>query len=135
MSHELHTLMSALLPPSCAVDLIEVTVVQAYVLLQLMAVAPTTVCPRCAMPSSSVHSRYQRQLADLPWGPRAVRIRLTVRKFVCWNPRCARRIFTECLPDLTVPYARSTTRLAAVLRAIGIALGGTPALGSPLAWG
>jgi transposase len=124
MSHELRTLIRALLPPSCAVDLIEVTVVQAYVLLQLMAVAPTTVCPRCAMPSSSVHSRYQRQLTDLPWGSRAVRIRLTVRKFVCRNPRCARRIFTERLLDLTVPYARSTTRLAAVLRAIGITLGG-----------
>jgi transposase len=47
-----------------------------------------------------------------------------VRKFVCRNPSCARRIFTERLPDLTAPYARSTTRLAAVLRAIGIALGG-----------
>jgi transposase len=124
MSHELHTFISALLPQSCAVRLTEVTVAQAYVLLHLTAMAPTAACPRCAMPSSSVHSRYQRQLADLPWGSLAVRIRLTVRKFVCRHPSCPRRIFTERLPDLTAPYARSTTRLAAVLRAIGIALGG-----------
>jgi transposase len=124
MAHELHTLITTLLPPTWAVRLTKVTVEQASVRLQLMATAPTAACPRCATPSSSVHSCYQRQLADLPWGSLAVRIRLTVRKFLCRNPSCARRIFTERLPDLTAPIARSTTRPAAVLRAIGIALGG-----------
>jgi transposase len=124
MSDPLHTLITALLPPSCALGLTEVTVVQAHVLLQLTATAPTACCPRCAVPSSAVHSRYQRQLTDLPWGTRAVHIRLTVRKFVCRQPTCARRIFTERLPDLVAPSARKTTRLIAVLRAIGIALGG-----------
>jgi hypothetical protein len=47
-----------------------------------------------------VHSRYQRHLTDLPWGPLSVRIRLTVRKFVCRNATCIRRIFTERLPAL-----------------------------------
>jgi hypothetical protein len=75
--------ISALLPPSGAVLLSEVTVAQAYVLLHLTAMAPTTCCPRCAMPSSSVPSCDQRQLADLPWGSLAVRIRLPVRTFVC----------------------------------------------------
>jgi transposase len=37
---------------------------------------------------------------------------------------CARRIFTERLPDFVAPSARKTTRLIAVLQAIGIALGG-----------
>jgi hypothetical protein len=37
---------------------------------------------------------------------------------------CARRIFTERLPDFATPYARKTHRLTTVLRAIGIALGG-----------
>ena len=49
--------------------------------LQLTATAPTAACPCCAVPSSSIHSRYQRHLTDLPWGTRAVRIQLTVRKF------------------------------------------------------
>jgi hypothetical protein len=53
-----------------------------------------------------VHRRYQRQLADLPWGTRAVHIQLTARKCVCRQPTCARRIFTERLPDLVAPSAR-----------------------------
>jgi transposase len=43
---------------------------------------------------------------------------------VCRQPICARRIFTERLPDVVAPSARKTTRLSAVLRAIGMALGG-----------
>jgi hypothetical protein len=71
-----------------------------------------------------VHSRYQRRLTDLPWGTRAVRIQLTTRKFRCRNRACGRRIFTERLPDLVAAYGRHTHRLAAALRAIGLALGG-----------
>ena len=92
--------------------------------LQLTATAPTACCPSCAAPSSSVHSRYQRHLTDLPWGTLAVRIQLMVRKFVCRHPSCARRIFTERLPDLVATYARKTHRLVTVLQAIGVALGG-----------
>jgi transposase len=92
--------------------------------LRLTATAPTAACPGCAVPSSSVHSRYQRRLTDLPWGTRAVRIHLTVRKFRCRNRTCGRRIFTERLPDLVAAYGRHTHRLAAALRAIGLALGG-----------
>jgi transposase len=112
------------LPPSCTVRLTKVTVAQGYVLLQLTATAPTACCPCCAVPSSTVHSRYQRHLTDLPWSAQAVHIHLMVRKFLCRNVSCARRIFTERLPDLVVPSARKTHRLITVLRAIGMALGG-----------
>ncbi len=81
----------------------------ASVQLQLTAMAPTALCPACAVPSRSVHSRYQRHLADLPWGTRAVRIQLTVRKFRCRNQACERRIFTERVPDLVAAYSRHTT--------------------------
>ena len=101
-----------------------VTIAQEYVLRQLTATAPTACCPCCAVPSSSVHSRYQRHLTELPWGMRLVRLQLMVRKFVCRNLSCARRIFTERLPALVAPSARKTNRLITVLQAIGIALGG-----------
>jgi transposase len=120
----IHTLMTPLLPPSRAVHLTEVTVELTEVCLQLTTTAPNASCPRCTVPSSSVHSRYQRHLTDLPWGTRPVRIRLTVRKFVCRNPSCPRRIFTERVPDLVAAYARKTHRLLAALQAIGVALGG-----------
>jgi transposase len=100
------------------------TIEPEYVVLQLTTTAPAAGCLRCAALSSSVHSRYQRRLADLPWGTRPIRIQLTVRKFVCRNLICTRRIFAERVPALVAPYARKTRRLPAALRAIGVALGG-----------
>jgi len=81
-------------------------------------------CPLCGRRSKRVHSRYQRTLADLPWGEHAVTVLLSVRRLFCDNVRCARRIFAERLPDLAVPWARRTTRLAGRLAAVGLALGG-----------
>jgi transposase len=106
------------------VRLTTVTVGQEGVVLQLTTTAPAAGCPRCAVPSSSIHSRYQRHLADLPWSTRPVRLLLTVRKFVCRNPTCRRRIFTKLVPELVAPYARKTHRLVTTLQAIGMALGG-----------
>jgi transposase len=124
MPVKLRPLLSALLPPTRGIRLLEVSVEDALVRLQLTVRAPTATCPRCAVSSSSVHSRYQRSLTDLPWGMRAVRIQLTVRKFRCRNRACGRRIFTERVPDLVAAYGRHTHRLATALRMIGLALGG-----------
>ena len=81
-------------------------------------------CPVCAVCTRRVHSRYTRTLADLPWGTTRVRWQLCVRKFVCPNAQCSRRVFTERLPGVVAPWARLTQRLAAWLLAIGLALGG-----------
>ena len=137
MPGKLHTLICALLPPTRGIRLLEVSIEDASVQLRLIVTAPTAACPRCAVSSSSVHSRYQRHLTDLPWGTRAIWIQLTVRKFRCRNRACGRRIFTERLPDLVAAYGRHTHRLATALRMIGLALGGTlgpglrPACDSP----
>src|SRR5919108_3246502 len=124
MPDTLRALLSALLPPTRGIRLLEVSLEDASVRLQVTVTAPTAACPRCAVPSSSVHSRYQRRLTDLPWGTQAVRIHLTVRKFRCRNRACGRRIFTERLSDLVAAYSRKTHRLATALRMIGMALGG-----------
>jgi transposase len=115
MTHDLQTLITVLLPPTWAVRLTKVTMEQASVQLQLTATAPTAACPRCTVSSSSIHSRYQRHLTDLPWGTRAVHLQLTVRKFFCRNPTCARRIFTERLPNLVAASRRHTQRLVTAL--------------------
>jgi transposase len=104
MAHDLNTLITALLPPTCTVHLTKVTMEQATVRLQLTATAPTVTCPGCGLPSSSVHRRDQRHLTDLPWGTRAGRRQLTVRKFHCRQPHGVRRLFTARLPAL-VPCA------------------------------
>jgi hypothetical protein len=83
-------------------------------------------CPDCARASSRVHSRYRRQLADLPCQGRAVRLSVKVRRFFCKNPACARQTFAEQFPEVAVAYARRTLRQGKTLREIAFALGGRP---------
>ncbi len=92
--------------------------------INLHARQATARCPLCARRSKRVHSRYERTLADLPWGEQAVTVRLSVRRLFCDNKECERHLFAERLPDVAVPWARRTTRLAGRLTAVGLALGG-----------
>jgi transposase len=86
--------------------------------------APSMRCPECQQPSFRIHSHYQRTVADLPCAGRNVLLALTVRKFVCGRPTCPRKIFTERLPGLVQSYARMTTRLIALVQALGLVAGG-----------
>src|SRR5215510_4333208 len=124
MAHELQTLITTRFPRARGIRLTDITIEDEAVRLQLTAPAPTAACPRGAVSSSSIHRRYQRHLADLPWRTHAVQLQLTVRKFFCRNSTWTRRMFTERLPDVVAVYARNTSRVVAALRAIGLALGG-----------
>ena len=92
-------------------------------------------CPLCATPARRIHSRYIRTLADLPWAAYRVRLQLRVRKWFCRNRSCRRRIFTERLPTVTVPWARRTLRLAQRLVDLGVALGGKAGVRLSQPWG
>ncbi len=41
----------------------------------VQAVRPQATCPKCQHPSTSLHSHYQRTVADLPW--HGVRVRVS----------------------------------------------------------
>jgi transposase len=71
-----------------------------------------------------IHSRYTRQVADLPCAGRHITLLLTVRKFFCPNAACPRKIFAEQFPDLVPSYARLTIRLREALVALGLATSG-----------
>ena len=85
---------------------------------------PSSPCPGCSMPSSRVHSRYKRRLADLPWQGRPVILRLQVRQFLCMKAGCPKRTFAERLPGVVRPSARRSERLADIQRHVVLALGG-----------
>jgi len=72
-------------------------------------------CPDCNVPSSRVHSRYQRKPWDLPWSLWPVQLVVHSRKFFCDNQGCSGRIFTERFPGVLESYARKTSRLRDVL--------------------
>ena len=85
-------------------------------------------CPLCGSPSRRVHSRYVREVSDLPCSGRSVRLRIVARRFCCSSPHCRRRIFAERF-DKTVLLVRSrrTSRLECIVHHLGLALGGRPA--------
>ena len=120
------TLATSLLPLGHGLRLRDVSIGPDQIVATLEATAPRGTCPRCGTWSEAVHSRYQRTIADLPWGGQAVRLHLRVRKFYCRQPACTRRVFTERLPHIVAPYARRTARLESVLRILAFALGGEP---------
>lgn len=85
---------------------------------------PSMPCPECHQLSARIHGHYQRTVTDLPCAGRNVILALTVRKFVCTTPTCSRRIFTERLRGLVESYARMTSRLIALVQALGLVAGG-----------
>src|SRR5437763_15994586 len=78
-------------------------------------------CPQCAMPSSTIHSSYQRHPRDLPCVGRPIRLVFTVRKFFCRNPDCSRKVFTERLADFIEASSRLTKRLRTAVQDVGFA--------------
>ena len=86
--------------------------------------SPASACPLCGAASARVHRRYTRTLADLPWQGHVVALRIQARRFRCATRGCQRRVFAERLPEVTVPRARRTGRLADIQRHIALALGG-----------
>jgi transposase len=113
-----------ILPDTDRLQLIPLTTTTTAITAVVETVSASAACPLCGQPSSHVHSRYVRSVADVPWHEAPFRLRLHVRRFFCDASTCVRRIFTERLPGLVAPYARRTQRLDAWLRASGVALGG-----------
>jgi transposase len=93
-------------------------------LVEVISVYPFSRCSLCAKVASQIHSQYHRTLRDVPCGGRKIVLHLSVRKFFCRNPHCARKIFTEQLPTFVLPWARVTLRLFEAVEAIGLATSG-----------
>lgn len=99
--------------------------------LVLTSTQPDRYCPGCSKPSTRVHSRYTRILADLPCQGRLVRLQIKVRRFKCMQTTCRRTTFAEQFPGLAAAHARRTSRQAQALCEVAFALGGRA--GVPLA--
>ena len=119
-------LVCAWIPHCAGLQIDEVAVTEDGVDVLATTVHARAPCPRCATPSSTVHSRYTRTIADLPWGAARVVLHLSPRRFRCRNPICRRRIFCERVPLLSRVYGRQTHCLRDTREGIGFALGGRP---------
>ena len=107
---------SKLLPSLKTIAVDSISTTPESIVLHLSTTTQLVACPLCRLGSHRIHSHYKRTLTDLPWSRVTVRVRLRTRKFFCDNPTCARRVFTEPIPELAVRYARKMLRLAETLR-------------------
>jgi transposase len=115
-------LPASLPDPSCL--RLDEVVCQGGTIVLVVSATGDGACPRCGVPSHYIHSRYCRTLRDLPCQGAILRICLQTRRFYCRVRDCPRRIFTQRLPAVTLPYGRQTCRYHEALLAIGYALGG-----------
>jgi transposase len=109
-----------ILPDHASVHLVRLEADEQFI---LAVVAPTALEALCQCLSESIHSRYVRLVADLPWAGWAVRLELHVRRFFCQKRACRRQIFTERVPNVVAPSARRTLRLTELFTLIGFADG------------
>ena len=89
------------LPEGMRIEPIQIT--ENGLVITVAATSPTSCCPLCSQPSSSIHCHYRRILRDVPCAGRQVQLVLTVRKFSCRNPLCERKVFAERLPAFAEP--------------------------------
>ena len=113
-----------LLPLPDGLDITAISETEEGLLVRVTSTRPTSLCPVCSTPSSTVHSSYRRKPRDLPCTGQPIRLLLSVRKFFCRAATCPRKIFTEQLPELIKPSSRLTTRLRTLIQAINSALNG-----------
>lgn len=106
-------LADLLLPWLSWLDLDDILANENRIMFHLTA-RQVTACPLCSRPSEAVHSRYQRQLADLPCAGMAVGLRMQVRQWrKHWPPE-----YEELLAALRRrwPEGRGVREFIAVLK-------------------
>ena len=123
MKELLHTLIC---PAGFHLDNSELDSLAHHLRLYASSMQRKGICPNCQIPSRRIHSHYERSAADLPVGEYRVTLKLRVRKFLCCEKTCSRRVFTERFPAVLKPWARRTVRLSTQQTAIGVAVGGLP---------
>src|SRR6266516_1117639 len=110
-----------LLPLPDGLEITSVSKASESLLVRVTSNRPSSPCPLCSTPSSSIHSSYQRKPMDLPCTGQPIRLLLTVRKFFCRVASYPRKVFTERLPELLEPFSRLTARLRTAVQDIGFA--------------
>jgi transposase len=116
--------ITTLVPDPAAISICHFVSEPHAIKVVMQAVQPQAHCPKCQHPSNSLHSHYQRTVADLPWHGVTVSIQLQTRKFRCRNELCVQKVFCERLPKVVDTYARKSVRLKVALTLLAFALGG-----------
>lgn len=77
----------------------------------LKSTSLTAKCTCCHCESTKVHSKYMRQVLDLPMIDKYTKLGIVTRRFFCTNTECKRKIFSEEFNGFISRYKRITERL------------------------
>lgn len=116
--------LTALFPHLHGLRLVHQHLTEGALTFVVTSIRQTARCPHCQQTTQRVHSRFQRQLDDLPCAGRPVRLILEARRFRCRTANCPALTFRERFPRLAAPRMRRSHGLDAALTQIGMALGG-----------
>src|SRR5258707_7517025 len=72
-----------ILPDHASLHLVRLEADEQFILAVVATTASEAFCPLCQSRSESIHSRYVRCVAELPWAGWAVRLELHVRRVFC----------------------------------------------------
>src|SRR4051812_35515694 len=118
--------LAALLPHLAEIRIERVDIRISELIVHATTRAVAASCPSCTRSSHRLHGSYLRRVADIPLGQRRVTIHLRVQRFRCQNPACPQQTFAAQPSMLVVPHARRSLALQALLRDLGLTLGGRP---------
>ena len=85
-------------------EVTEIEVVVVVLITTAVSTQKAPCCPLCGTPAAHVHSRYTRQIADLPCGGQFVRLLVLVRKCFCKVTTCQRKVFAERLTPFVAHF-------------------------------
>jgi len=78
-----------------------------------------TECPYCGVRSVKIHSKYKREITDLPIAQYKVKLIIELKKYSCENSECGHKRFAERLP-FAGERSKRTYRLDEYIREIGM---------------
>ena len=117
-------LLQFILPQNVRIKVCSLTLDSGSLLINASTCQTGSYCPVCCMRSVRIHSKYIRELSDLPISGSSVRIKLMARKYFCDNSTCSRKVFTERFANEIIPYGRRLFRSYNLLGKIALELGG-----------
>lgn len=80
------------------------------ILIYVESTTQQSICPYCEKASNSVHSRYMRELSDLPIQGNKVKLLLNNKKYFCINENCTQKTFAQRF-SFFEPKSTKTKRL------------------------
>ena len=100
--------ISSLIPRGFAVEGVSCT--EKKIIVTARAETRIAACPACRSPSRRIHSRYVRQVSDLPCAGREVQLHIVTRRFVSAVRHCRRRYLLNALMILCLRHDRAGRR-------------------------